>query len=120
MIPPNQHRQNAAKRAIRTLKSHLLAGLAICDPNYSLKEWDRLLQQAELTINLLRNSCLKPRLSAWAYLFGNFIFTKCPLLLPGTKIFLHSKPGKRANWTFYGEQNYYIGTAINHYQCITC
>ena len=97
----------------------LLAGLATCDPTFSLKEWDRLLQQVDITINLLRNSRLNPRLSAWVYLFGNFSFSKCPLLPPGTKMILHAKPGKRVSWTFHGEQGCYIGPAINHYQCIT-
>ena len=60
LVPPNQHRRNAAERAIRTFKNHFLAGLATCDPAFPLREWDRLLQQAELTINLLRNSRLNP------------------------------------------------------------
>jgi len=102
LVPPNQHRRNSAERAIRTFKNHFLSGIATCDPAYPLREWDRLLPQAELTLNLLRNSRLNPKLSAWAYLFGNFDFNKCPLLPPGTKIILHAKPGKRASWAFHG------------------
>ena len=74
--PPYQHRRNAAERAIRTFTNHLLAGLATCDPASHICEWDRLLLQAELTINLLRNSRINPNLSAWADLFGNFDFNK--------------------------------------------
>ena len=97
LVPPNQHRRNAAERAICTFKNHLLAGLATCDPAFPIREWDRLLSQAEPTINLLRNSHLNPKLSAWAYLFGQFDFNKCPLLPPGTKVIVHAKPGKRAS-----------------------
>ena len=57
-VPPNQHRRNAAERAIRTFKNHMLAGLAICHKDFPLREWDRLLPQCELTLNLLRNSRL--------------------------------------------------------------
>ena len=57
LVPPHQHRRNAAEKAIRTLKNHLLSGLATCDNQFPIHEWDRLLpQQCELTLNLLRNS----------------------------------------------------------------
>jgi hypothetical protein len=120
LVPPHQHRRNAAERAIRTFKNHFLAGLATCHPDFPIREWDRLLQQAELTINLLRNSRLNPKLSAWAFLFGNHDFNKCPLLPPGTKVILHAKPGHRASWAFHGEQGWYTGPAIDHYRCLTC
>ena len=76
--------------------------------------------QAELTLDLLRKSRLNPKLSAWAYLFGNHDFNRHPLLPPGTKIVLHAKPGKRTSWAFHGEQRWYIGPAIDHYRCIKC
>ena len=45
LTPPNVHRRNAAERATRTLKNHFLAGLATCDPELPICEWDRLLPQ---------------------------------------------------------------------------
>ena len=84
LVPPNQHRRNAAERAIRTFKNHLLAGLATCDPQFPVHKWDRLLDQAELTINLLRNSRVNSSLSAHAYLHGIHAFNKVPLASPGT------------------------------------
>ena len=92
--------------------------MATCDPDFPLREWDRLLQQAELTLNLLRNSRINPALSAWAYLFGNFDFNKSPLIPPGTKVILHSKPAQRKSWAFHGEQGWYIGPALQHYRCL--
>ena len=56
LVPPHIHRRNAAERAIRTFKNHFLACLATCDPAFPVAEWDRLLFQAELTLNLLRVS----------------------------------------------------------------
>ena len=118
LVPPHQHRRNAAERAIRTFKNHVLAGLATCDPNFPLREWDRLTSQAELTLNLLRNSRINPNLSAWAYLFGNHDFNKVPLAPPGTKVVLHAKPTNRKSWAVHGEQGWYIGPAFQHYRCI--
>ena len=56
LAPPHMHRRNAAERAIRTFKNHFLAGLASCPPDFPISEWDRLIPQAQLTLNLLRNS----------------------------------------------------------------
>ena len=64
LVPPHIHRRNAAERAIQTFKSHLLSGLATCHSQYPISEWDRLLDQAEITLNLLRTSRVNPRLSA--------------------------------------------------------
>lgn len=104
LVPPYQHRTNAAERAIRTFKNHFCAGLATCDPDFPLREWDRLLPQAELTLNLLRNSRVNPSLSAWAYFFGNHNFNKVLLLPPGTQVILHAKPNNRKSWAFHGDK----------------
>ena len=53
LVPPGMHRRNAAERAIRTFKNHFIAGLCSVDKDLPLHLWDRLLPQAELTLNLL-------------------------------------------------------------------
>ena len=100
LVPPHMHRKNAAERAISMFKNHFLAGLASCDPSFPLVEWDRLIYQAVLTLNLLRPSRLNPQLSSYAYLFGNFDFNRCPLAPPGTKIVAHDRPENRPSWVF--------------------
>ena len=89
------HRANTTERAIRVCKNHLLSGLALCHEDFPIREWDRLIQQMELTVNLLRNSRINPNLSAWTYLFGNRDFNKVPLVPPYAKVIVHSKPGER-------------------------
>ena len=54
LVPPHSHRANAAERAIQTFKNHYKSGLASLDPDFPVQEWDRLLDQAFLTLNLLR------------------------------------------------------------------
>ena len=108
------------KERLKILKITFQQGLATYDPAYLLRKQNRIVRQAEYTLNLLLNSCLNPKLSAWAYLFGIFNFNKYPLLPQGTQLILHAKPGKRATWAFRDKQGWYIGPAINHYQCITC
>jgi hypothetical protein len=70
LVPPHCHRRNAAERAIKTFKEHFVAGLYSVDPSFPINLWDRLLPQAEITLNLLRTSHLHPRLSAAAHYHG--------------------------------------------------
>ena len=120
LAPPGNHRTNAAERAIQTFKHHFLAGLASCHPDFPIREWDRILDQAELTLNLLRNSRVNPSLSAWAYLFGNHDFNKVPLAPPGTKVLVHTKAAERASWEYHGKEGFYVGPAPKHYRCVSC
>ena len=69
LVPPHIHRANLAERAIQTFKDHLKAGLAPLDPNFPLCEWDRLIDQCILTLNLLPLARLNPKLSIHAFLF---------------------------------------------------
>jgi hypothetical protein len=65
LVPPHVHRRNAAERAICTFKNHFIAGLCSVDKDFPLHLWDKLLPQAELTINLLRSWRINPKISAW-------------------------------------------------------
>ena len=119
LVPPHSHRRNAAERAIRTWKNHFLAGLASTDPDFPIHLWDRLIQQATTTLNLLRNSRVNPRLSAEAQLNGQFDFNRTPMAPPGTRVIIHDKPQARASWAPYGSTGWYIGPAPHHYRCWT-
>ena len=78
---------------------------------------DRLIPQAIITLNLLRNARVNPKLSAYAYVFGPFDFNKTPLAPPGTKVVVHAKPTDRATWPFHGKDGWTIGPALDHYRC---
>jgi hypothetical protein len=54
LVLPHCHRRNTAKRATRTFKEHFVTGLFSVDPSFPMHLWDRLLPQAEITLNLLR------------------------------------------------------------------
>ena len=67
--PPNTHRLNLAERAIQTYENHFKAGLASVNPNFPLSEWDRLIEQCNITLNLLRSARSNPKLSAYIYIY---------------------------------------------------
>jgi hypothetical protein len=93
LVPPHCHRRNAAERAICTFKEHFVAGLASVDPNFTLHFWDRLLPQAEITLNLLRTSRQHPQLSAAAHFDGLIDYNKTAFAPPGCKIMKNRQRG---------------------------
>jgi hypothetical protein len=53
LITPNNHRRNIAEAAIKIFKAHFISILCRCDKSFPLYLWDRLLPQAEHTVNML-------------------------------------------------------------------
>jgi len=117
LVPPGIHRRNATKRAIRTWKNHFIAGLCSTDPDFPMNLWDRLVPQANLTINLLRGSRMNPKLSAYAQVQGAFDYNRTPLAPPGTRVLVHEKPNNRESWAPHGVDAWYIGPALESYRC---
>ena len=119
LVPPHLHRRNAAERAIRTFKNHFIAGLCGVDKDFPLHLWDKLLPQAELTLNLLRGSRLNPKLSAHAQMHGHFDVNRTPLAPPGIRVLVHIKPSERTTWSPHGADGWYVGPALESYRCYT-
>ena len=59
---------------------------------------------------------MNPKLSAYAYVFGNFDFNRTPLAPPGTLMGVHVKPDKRASWDPHAKKCWYVGPALEHYR----
>ena len=94
------HRRNRAERAIRRFKSHFLSILARVDKAFPPYLWDLLLSQAELTLNLLCQATLNPRISTWEYFRSPFNFIKTPLQLVRCRVLIHAKPITGRLWDF--------------------
>jgi hypothetical protein len=65
LVEPNNHRVNAAERAIQTFKAHFISALATTDSDFPLQLWDCLTPQVEATLNMLRPSQTNPSMSAY-------------------------------------------------------
>jgi hypothetical protein len=70
LVPPDNHRQNLAERAIQTFKNHFKAIIAGVDDSFPMRLWDELLPQTILTLNLLQQSNVAPTVSAYTYING--------------------------------------------------
>jgi hypothetical protein len=119
-VPPKEHRANAAERSIRTFKNHFSATLCTVDSHFPLAEWDRLIPQTVLTLNLLRSSRKHPSLLAHASLFGNYDFNRVPIAPLGTKIVAHVASESRTTFGQHGKVGWYIGPSPEHYCCYRC
>jgi hypothetical protein len=113
-VPPKEHRANAAERSIHTFKNHFILTLCTVDSNFPLTEWDCLLPQTLLTLNLLRLSRIHPFLSAHASLFGNYDFNRVPIAPPGTKIVAHVAADSHTTFGQHGKVGWYIGPSPEH------
>ena len=112
------HCRNSSERSIRTFKARFLATVAgTCAqfPNFLL---DQLLEQDELTINLMRKATADPRKSAWEYLhYRPFNYDDTPLGPLGIPVIIHNKPIQCKSWDCRGRNVFSAGVDINHYRC---
>ena len=101
LVPPGCHRRNAAEVAIRNFKAHFLSILAGTADDFPLQLWDKLLPQAEITVNLLRQSNATPNISAYAHMNGPFDYNKMPLAPLECNVQVHEKADRRGTWAFH-------------------
>ena len=120
LVPPGNHRRNAAEVAIRNFKAHFLSVLAGTAESFPKNLWDRLLPQTEITLNLLRQSNATPNVSAYAHLVGPFDYNKMPLAPMGCEVQVHEKTDKRGTWAFHSVDGWYLFTSPEHYRVHNC
>ena len=118
LVPLYIHCWNFAERAIQTPKYHFIAGLCAIYPKYPSQEWDSLLPQATMNLNLLWTSRTNPKLSAYSVIFIIHYFNWCSLEPPGTRVIFHKKTYKHCSWSPHGTDGYYIGSSMEHYRCV--
>jgi hypothetical protein len=117
LTPKGKHARNAAEKGIQIWKDHFLAGVATASPNFPITQWDKLIDQANITLNLLRPSRINPQLSAYAQVFGAFDYNKTPLPPPGMRVLAHVLPSDRTSFGPHAIAGYAIGPAMEHYRC---
>jgi hypothetical protein len=117
-VPPNNHRANRAERAIQTYKNHMLSTLSTADKEFPLHLWDLILQQVNITVNLLRPFAANTDISAYEGIHGQtYDFVAHPMAPVGTKVLIHESPANRASWAPHGVAGYYLGPALDgHYR----
>ena len=117
-VEPNNHRVNAAERAIQTFKNHFISGLCSTEKDFPFQLWNHMATQAVITCNILRRSRLNPDISAYEQLHGRkYHWNAHPLAPPGTRAVIYESPANRASWAPRGVDAWYCGPALEHYRC---
>jgi hypothetical protein len=112
----DQHRRNAPERAIQTFKGHFISVLAGVADGFPINQWDKLLPQTILTLNLLRQSNVAPNISAYAYHHGSFDYNQMPPAPMGCAVQFLIKPGRRKTFGEHSEDGFYLKTPEEHYR----
>jgi len=95
LASPYDHQLNPAERAIQTWKNHFISNLHGCDRGFPAYQWCQLIKQCEMTLNMLCQSRINPKLSTYSQLFGIFDYNQTPLAPLGTKAFVHEHANQR-------------------------
>ena len=66
LVPPGCHVTNASEVVIRNFKPHFLSALAGTANGFSTLMWDLLIEQIDITVNLVRQSNAAPNVSAYS------------------------------------------------------
>jgi hypothetical protein len=98
-------------------KNHFLSILAGVDTAFPPYLWDLLLPQAKLTVNLLHQATINPKISACEYFNGPFDFNKITLSPVSCRVLIHAKPATCRSWDYRANQGFYVGPALDHYRC---
>ena len=98
-------------------KNDFFSVLCLVDKNFPIHLWCRLLDQAELTLNMLCTSRINPNLSAHEQLLVIHDFNATPLAPAGTKCITHEKSIQHGTWAPHGQHGWYVGAAPEHYRC---
>jgi hypothetical protein len=117
LVPPGNHTSNQAERVIQTFKAHFISIPAGIDDKFPLFLWCHLLEPTELTLNLLRQSKVAPKISAFAHVHGPHDYTKKPFAPLGCTIQAHVKLEDRRTWDPRADAGFSLGTSIQHHQC---
>ncbi len=117
LVPPGQHRQNQAERAIQTFKAHLISILAGVNNKFPLSLWCHLLKPMELTLNLLRQSRVAPKILAFAHVHGTHNYMGKSFAPIGCAVQTHVKPNNHLSWDTRSEPGLNLGPSMEHHQC---
>jgi hypothetical protein len=111
--PPGNHQINQAEHGIQTFKVHFISILAGIDDKFPLISS----KPTELTLNLLHQLKVAPKISAYAHVHGPHKYMKKPCAPLGCAIQAHVKPEDRRTWDTLSDAGFSLGTSMEHHRC---
>jgi hypothetical protein len=116
LVPPDCHHRIIAKCAIQTFKNHFVSILRGADNRFHLSLWCHLVRPVELTINLLQQSNIAPKVSVYAHVHGQHDYMKCPLVPLRCSVMAYIKLKNQQTWDVYADTGFNIRMVMEHHQ----
>ncbi len=107
LVPPGQS----------PFKAHFILIIAGIDDKFPLSLWYHLLEPAILTLNLLHQSKVAPKSSAYAHIHGPHDYMKKPFAPLGCAIQARIKPEDCRTWNTQSDTGFSLGTSMEHHRC---
>ncbi len=117
LVPPGNHQRNHAERGIQTFKAHFISILAGMENKFPLSLWCHLLKPTELTLNLLRQSKVAPKISAYAHVRRPHDYMKKTFAPLDCTIQAHVKPEDGQTWDTQSYAGFSLDTSMEHHRC---
>ena len=117
LVLPGNYCRNQDKRAIQTFKAHFISILAGVDNRFPLSLWCYLLEPMKLTLNLLWQSNVAPKISAFVHVHGHHNYMKKPFAPLGCAIHSHVKPDNCKSWDTRANAGFNLVISMEHHQC---
>ena len=119
LVPPGDHQQNIAEKAIQVFKDHFVANMCGIDPRCPLHLWCQFLPQTEKTLNFARPLHMVPTISSYAHAYGQYNYNTHPIAPFRCATETCVAPKDRGMWESHAVSGFHIGTSMEHYRCCT-
>ena len=121
IVSAHDHRQNPVESAISTFKNHLTSCLHGAEKFFPAHLWCRTIDQVIIQVNLLRQSRINPRESAYAELYGQFDFNAILLAPIGTEaIIFQPQTNQTTTYSNHGKIAWYLDPCPDKYRNYKC
>ena len=101
-------------------KNHFISILYCADLTFLANQWDRLIKQTVMTINMVWRSWINPRLSSYQQIWGSIDFNRTPMGIPGCKAMVHLRPRERPFYSTHGVLGFYVEPSMHKFRNFTC
>ena len=116
LVPPNDHLRNIAETEIQTWKNHFVGLISGTPATFPLNLWCQIISHAERQILLLSQGNLNPKISSYAYAYGQHDYNDAPFVPIGMESLVHDKPNRRKTFTEHCKKGYVLGTSFEKYR----
>ena len=91
LVPIGNHQEEKLEQSIQMFKAQFITGICSVNPQFPLQDWDNIVEQATIILNMMHVSRENPSISKYMNIFGLFNYNVMPLVLTGTKVVAHNK-----------------------------